>query len=255
MANAAKKQDVAVKDTNTAVSTDVNASWGTEGLGKQDLLIPKILMAQGMSEKVKQKKLAEGDLYDSVSGDKLGDEKTPVEVIPISSFKTWTVLNKKRGKNKPDFVKIVPVDATNQELPREQEESDGSITINNYTLNFNVLLVKEIQEGGALPHVVSFQRTSLKTGKALANQVAKLGMMKQPAAAQTAQLGAQMVTNDQGTFLVFTVSKGRNSTKDEITEAKQWYDILSKGAHRIDDSDLQTGEAEVEAEDTTQPKF
>jgi hypothetical protein len=219
------------------------------------LLIPKILMAQGMSERVKQKKLAEGDIYDSVTGEKLGDEKTPIEIIPISSFKTWTILNKKKGKNKPDFVGIVPMDSSNADLPREVEENDGSTTINNYTLNFNVLLAKELKEGGALPHVVSFQRTSLKTGKVLANQVTKLGMMKQPAAAQTALLGSQMVTNDQGTFLVFTIQKGRNSAKEEILEAKSWYDILSKGQFKVDDSDLKSDEVEVESDTTDKPKF
>jgi hypothetical protein len=187
--------------------------------------------------------------------EKLGDKTTPVEVIPLSTFKTWVISKREKGANKFEFDSVIPVTAENKGRDPfvDEELADGTTVRWDQTLNFYVLLASELVEGAALPYVLSCRRTSYKAGKMVINHFTKMGMLKAPAAAKTIKLGCRQEKNDQGHYYVLDVLPGRVSTKDELTTAHEWYKTLSMGTHKIDDSDL-TSEAvkDVDAEGTAQ---
>src|SRR4051812_2896032 len=61
-----------------------------------DFVTPKILIMQGLSELLKDrtKRLSQGDIVRSTTGEKLGDDKNPVEFIPLRYNSKWMLSEK-----------------------------------------------------------------------------------------------------------------------------------------------------------------
>lgn len=241
-------KEVALKGNSAVAEAGVaEGSWGAEGLDKQDLMLGKILLMQGLSKLVSGGKAMVGDIIHSVNGSKLGNKDHPVEIIPIATFKTWVVSKKPKGGNKFEYEATLPMTAENAHLDLLETDEDGSEIRRDRTINFYTLLVSEVAEGTAIPCVLSCRRTSYTAGKKIANHFAKMQMLRQPPAAKSLRLTCRLETNDDGSFYVFDVEQGRNSTKEEITTAYDWYQVLSKGQHKVDDSDLKVAPAEETA--------
>ena len=82
-----------VDETTKAVSTDVVSDWGNDVyLGANDIVIPKILPMQGLSQMVADGKAMMGEFRDSLSGEKLGSIAEPIPVVPFHVEKVWDVL-------------------------------------------------------------------------------------------------------------------------------------------------------------------
>jgi hypothetical protein len=52
---------------------------------------------------------------------------------------------------------------------------------------------------------------------------------------KTYKIGAESRTNDKGTFFVFTVDKGRDTTDAELSHVTYWKELAAKGSVRVDD--------------------
>lgn len=213
-------------------------AWGTENVDSADILIPKILLQQGLSKRVADEKNKMGDIINSVTGELLGDKKKAVELIPITTFKTWIISEKPKGKDKFDFKTVVPF--TPQNSMWEQEEHLGDVDIRrDRCLNFMVLLASDAAKPDALPYLLSFRRTGYKTGQKLATHFARSRELKQPPAAKVFNLKCNFVENDKGKFYVFDLDEARASKNEELTKAYQWYRTLQSSQKvRVDDSDL-----------------
>lgn len=222
--------------------------WGSSELNSKDLMIPKILLMQGLSDAVQDKNLDvdTGDMINSVTLEKLGDEKNPVEIIPIHIFKTWVVSFKPIKGNKFNYVKTEPMTASNENAALEEEgvDEDGNKGTwrRDRTINVYALVAKELAEGGALPYVISFRRTSFTAGKKIATHFAKMGMIRQAPAAKSLMLKCTQEQNDLGTFYTYDVLPGRITTLEEVNTAFDWYKQISASAPKVDESDLKAVE-------------
>lgn len=196
--------EVAKMETKELATADV---WGAgEGLAAEDLLIPKILLMQKMSDLVDQAKAKPGEFRSSITGELLGDEKKPVEVIVFDSFKNWLIFENN------EFKEVLPW--TGERLLWEE----GTIK-RQLSYNFYCLLTSKIDD---IPHLISLKGTSTKAAKTLMTAFARLGRIKKPSAAKTFKLGCHQEKNDKGSYYVIDVLEGRDTTPQEIALAKSW---------------------------------
>jgi hypothetical protein len=208
----------------------------------EDILIPKILVTQHTSKRLKDGKCAYGDIYDSVNGEIFGNMEHPVQFIPFHLEKNWveyTINAKgKRDYNSTYDIQDNPLlPGYNDDLPNNEGKGPGSISRDRVML-FYVLLPSKLAEGVSLPYVLDFRRSSLRAGKKLAtvcyiNNRAE-GLVPP---AKTLDLNIESVSNDDGDFCVQDVSVARMSTKEEIAEALSWFKMVKKGAAVADNTD------------------
>lgn len=262
MAEAAKKTKkediqavaVATEAQAPAVRQPVDlAAWGVQQLTSKDIIIPKILAMQGLSKFVTDGKAMMGEFRDSLNGGLLGDyEKNPLEFIPFYLEKVWAIYEEKNGEMK--FSRTVPIEPGNENWPIE-EVLNGVKIKRDRTANFYVLLPSDIKKGEAIPHILSFRRTSARAGQKLNTTMfmKNLKAGKTPASMVMELFGAK-VKNDKGVFIVLDVREKRESEAGEVAEAFSWVAHVKSGAAKVDNSDLE-GEAPNLAPPTGQAQF
>lgn len=271
-----------MKKESSAVSTHV-ADQGGEQILRSDVLIPKVLLMQGLSDLVAERKAMQGDMVKSTTAEKLGDDRTPVEFIPLTFQNQWMVQEKIGQKF--EYRKMLPRvaligAAAAQDAARSEEERMDENLPWNFTMNgtewrrvkvFNVfaLLAKDVaafieeekkaKETGEMfdldktlmPVVISFRSTSYNAGKVVATHFTKARTMAHLGAkahGYTMFLKCNQDKNDLGTYFVFDVSSGRKATKEEFHAADGWAKILSTQQVQVDESDDRTAERDVTAE-------
>ena len=218
----AKKQESAVS-TNL---TDMGA-WGTPTVSSKDIVIPKILCMQGLSELVMDDDhpAKMGDFVDSMTNEIIGDyNKKPVEFIPFHLQKVW-IISKKSG-NDFEFDRIEDVTPMNEGKPYT-EVIDGVEYKNEYTMNFYVLRPEDM----SLPYIISFKGMSGKAGKILSTQmyVRNAAAGKIPPA-YVMELSGSKDKNDKGTFITLATKVCRESTPQEVKTAFSWFKTVNAGA-------------------------
>jgi hypothetical protein len=168
----------AVREQN-AISTQVSNAeldeWGMP-VSARDIIIPNIYLMQPMSEKVTAGDAAFGDFRESLSNEKLGDFKEGFDVVPLMLEKLWVEFDDSDDLDEKEYLRTVPVTPANEALPYEDQEKDQETgkmrkIARDLVFRFYVLLLKDLEMGTALPHIISFRRTSLRAGKQLATQM------------------------------------------------------------------------------------
>lgn len=254
-------KEVAVKQESAlAVSKEelVN-DWGVPTTPSQDMVIPKILPMQGLSKLVAERKAMMGEFRDSLSGKLLGSIDKPFEIIPFYLQKVWDIQ-----EQQPDgsfaWARTIPLiedpmsKEYNDNLTWEGEDLDKDgkkVKVKRIRrMNFFVLIPDEVEDGSAMPYVLSFKSTSLKEGKKLYSQMYvrnfKAGL---PPPALLAKIGGSMQSNKKGTFVVPQVEFTRKITAKELNECKEWMKLVKKGAVKIDNSDEVDGSDQMAMED------
>lgn len=254
-----KKDAVVKKETAAMTISDMGGSWGSEGVDNADILIPRILLMQPISERVGEGTSQAGDLIKSTNDETLAAKGKSVEVIPIKTFKTWRIMKMINGKY--EFSAIEPFTVANSNAALEwidgitQYRRDRSI-------NFYVLLPSEIARevkafekiaSGELPDpddclipcLLSFTRTSSPAGKDLATHFKKAEHFGIPPAVTTFNLSSEFVKNDKGNFYVFKIEKSRKTTMEELASAKKWWETLQSANVKVHE--------EVESAEVSEP--
>jgi hypothetical protein len=223
-------------------------AWGSENISAKDFIIPKILLMQGQSSFVTEGSAMVGQLVDSVSRELLGgkwgrDNDKPLNFIPFYTFRTW-VENEKKG-DKFEYVRQLPMDAANEDLPLEYKDGD-KIMRRDRCINVYVLLPEQLEaKQGILPYVISFRRTSYTAGKKLSTFLGKLADFNLPAAAKNFKLSVLQKENDLGKFCTFDVEMLKDSKPEHMSVAYEWYKRVKNSTVKVDDSDLKTAEKVV----------
>lgn len=221
-------------------------SWGAENTTASDLVIPKLLIMQGLSEFVTDEKIQarQGEIRDSLEGRLLAPVGTPLRVIPFYFYNTWVEFEERNGKF--EFNGIVPRDHTNESAPMEWTE-EGKKKRRDKTINCYVLVESELENGEFLPYLLSFSRTGFKTGKKLVTLVEKLKQFKLAPAHRVFELSSTKVSNDKGTWFGPEIQQVAATNPKHLELAYKWYLTVSKGGVKVDNSDLARGDAEEAA--------
>lgn len=214
-----------------------NESWGAEGASQDDVLVPRLMLMQDLSELVKAGRAKAGDIVHSGTGSVLISKGQTGEVIPISTFREWVFFEpNNQGQFLPRKLNsrclITPA---NENLPSEGVEN-GKPYRAKKSINFFVLFVPLIDE---LPFLVSFKKANIMVGKQLTTHFKTSQMKKEPPAATVFKLGSTQKTWDGYTFGVNTIEPVRRSTDDELKIARRWYDTFKTSEVKVADEDSQ----------------
>lgn len=241
-----------------AVVEDIS-DWGVKEVSANDLIVPQILVMQGLSVLVVDEKAAIGEFRDSLTGSLLGHYTTaPIEVIPFYCTEVFSI-----SKQLPDGgFKYLRTDAIikspmkagyNDNAPwSDKEMINGALTEIKRTrrYNFFVLLPSEIEAMGeaAMPYFISFKSTSVKEGKKLFNMmyVRNIASGLAPAAFHF-KIAGKKEKNEKGTFIVPTVEQSAKTSSIELSMALKWYKMVSGGAAavKMHDDDAETTVADT----------
>lgn len=224
--------------------------WGKEVLDTSDILIPRVLLMQPMSELVTSDRVKVGDLLKSTTKEVLGNKENPFKFIPILSFKTW-ILEEKIGQ-RFEFRGIEEMNAGNKDDELEWKDATGNTFRRNRCINFYALLPEDIRternaleaagrgelpdpDDALLPILISFQRTGYQAGKELITHFAKAQHFQIPPAVTTFQMRSVMEKNDKGTYYVPAVDKFGKTSVEDLAVCKKWYETLSKSRVKVDE--------------------
>lgn len=242
------------KPSELAIAQELN-EWGQgPRVTSRDIIIPKILPIQYMSEKLQQKLAEYGELRDTVSNEKFGDLESPMEFIPICLEKKWyefDMIPTKNGGVKREFKQILLVDDNptspgyNDELPMAEPGIERD-----RVMDFYVLIPSEIEAGTAMPYILSFRRTSLKGGKKLMTQMYMKNRAAGKSPASTAcVLSVVDTSNDDGSYIVQDVRPSRPATEEEQTQALKWFKLIRAGETKVDESEFEAAPVTMSTRD------
>lgn len=220
-----KKNEVTVAQTTELVEVNMN-EWGDVVVEAKDLILPKILLQQALSEAVKLRVARDGDYLNTLTGAVCSNEGGNVHVLPFYCRQSY-VIEKWNGK-KFEYLKTVPCVVGAE--PKPYEEMVGAERFkNSHVYEFFCML----EEGGT-PAIVSFKSTSHKTGKKLFNLMyLQNPQQKKTPAHNWIILGSNAETNDMGTFNVMSISIGEESKPEQIKECLSWITTIKKSDFKV----------------------
>ena len=242
-----KKKNEVVESKGTEVAAPINMSdWGDVVVEAKDLILPKILLQQALSEAVKdkQRSVKDGDYINTLTGEVCSNEGGNVHVLPFYCRQSY-IIEKWNGK-KFEYNKTIPCIVGQEPMPFE-EDIGGVRFKNSHVYEFFCML-----EDGGTPAIVSFKSTSHKTGKQLFN----LMYLQNPQQGKTPAhnwiiLGSKEDANKDGDkYNVMTIAVGAQSTKEQVAECLTWISTIKK-------SDFKVAEEKVSAasEPVTETRF
>lgn len=228
---------VPAPSTDLALGPEHAGAWGAEGAESVDIVLPRLMLMQGLSDFVKQRKAQMGDIINSLTMKPIGSFETPIPIIPLmKQSKEWLIdeCMEPNAKNKIfKFKERLPWTPVNDSLLRE-ELANGILTRRTLCLNFFVLLPSDIE---GLPYLISFRKTSYKTGAKLSTHFTESQMKKAPPARKVFLLGAHEKSRDSNSWYEFDLTPDREATKEELGRAWIWYNTLKKAPVKVDDSE------------------
>lgn len=230
---------------------------GGEEIIKTDALIPRLLLMQGLSDFVTERKAQQGDMVRSTNIEKLGDPEVPVEIIPITFQNRWRLEEEIKGKY--EFRGTEPRTAKNDDLPWEFMHQ-GAKWKRTKVIDLYAVLPSDIQaeqtemarfkETGELPDLnktlmpvlVSFRSSSYRAGKQIVDIFIKAQNFGVEAHHYKTALKCHMESNDKGSFYVFSLDGTKPVTKEEREVSNRWHGILAESmdslkVHDADDSE------------------
>jgi len=216
-----------------------------EGIEQKDLILPRATLIQALSPEMTNDELdvKVGQIIHSIT-----KEKLPEEFIPIFKFKNYIKFNP-RKKDDPNFIQGIEPGAiiwrTNDSNdPRVVKENvwgdDGQApTVTEFMNSFSYFT------GVAAPVVISFSKTSYKTGKQLLNLAKFTG---EDMFSRKYRLSSVIESNQMGTYAVFKVSAAGKVDAETFKLCEHlWKEYSPKS------KDIQVHEEGVE--ETDEPPF
>lgn len=219
-----------------------------------DIIIPKLLLMQGLSEFVSErakdpsgKAISQGDMVRSTTTEIVGDPDRSIDVIPLKMTTEWRLEEKIGGKF--EYRGTEARTAANEDSPWEFKKN-GADWKRTKVINLFALLpaditayreeLKKFADTGEMPDlnktlmpvVISFRSTSFNAGKKVATFYAQLrDMMRVSPNVRpynyTLELSCFQDKNDKGQYYVFEVGKTKKLASELVEEAARWYGILN----------------------------
>ena len=255
-------EETAVKTTEEkAVVQKPEPIPGLEGIESDMIMIPRLKLVQKMSEEVDEYEYKPGSLINSV-------DKEVIMEFSKSSENTITVIPVKVFRNR---IKFIPVDdgggMTCQAqdgkngvgdpggkcmmCPHSQWQKDEKENLPPACTEFLNVFVLVRGYDFIFPLVLSFGKTSYKTGKKFINLFLMASQRTQKSPWHLAyKLGVKPETSDAGTYHVFTIAPGGKSDDEEILTAENAYKFLMETEVQVHtDIDMAKDESSVEEPD------
>jgi len=203
-----------------APATILNTDFTGVEMDANDFLPTKILLMQGISQQVADRKANIGDFVNNMTGEIVGTAGTkPVKLLPFA-VKKYYAVEKYNGSK---FVYSHTEEDKGIKLPNDFE-LNGVKYRNMHTYVFFCMT-----EAMDIPVTVSFRSTSHKEGQKLLNYMSNQARKKptpQPPFANWIKLDAMPKKNDLGNFMVLVVNPDSESTEEERNECRTWIPVV-----------------------------
>lgn len=230
----------ALAKTESNLPATVDASGGEQILSN-DVVIPRLLLMQGLSDFVNERKAQQGDILRTTPFQVLGGPTKPIPLIPVTFNNQW-MLTEKVGQ-KFEFRGYEPLLPSNQDAPWEFQKN-GTDWKRTKVLNVFALLPQDIvaeraemekvkkgedadPDKALLPILVSFRSTSYPAGKDIVTHFAKAKKFGMPGYVSVLSLSCEQEKNEKGTYFVYKVGNLGKTSKEDQEVARYWHSILS----------------------------
>lgn len=244
-----KKQNTEAAVFQDSDFADVNPD---QNIAKNDIMIPKILIMQGMSPKVLDGEAQFGELRDTLNWEVLAKIKTsnkpaqPLKILPIHWEKYWIIKKQDGDKWRFEAMEKMTPETENLDMYETWEGPDNVLRKRVYLHLFYVLI-----EDKPIPYTLGFRGSSKKAGDALVTQLyvvnrtlnVKEAWKKSPMGKWITITPTKM-TKDDNTFAVLEVTPGEQATFEQACEAMTWFKAIKSGEAKADHSDLETEDIE-----------
>ena len=194
---------------------------GAERVTNEDLILPKILLMQGLSKMVQEKGKVAGQFVNSLTEATLENtEFVPVVYTKFFNVVEWQMVG---GKMKQNFL-FRTFDPSDDRLVGKRlfNSAEGKAEVET-VMNFLSLI-------NGQPCIIPFSKTSTRAGQKL---LTFQKLSKQALFANKYKLVAVKQTNDQGTFYVKDVQLVGPIAGDELAEAEAAYSSFAPKAEVV----------------------
>jgi len=228
----------------------------------EDIVVPKLLLAQGLSVSVSEGKAKMGDITNSLTGVVIGGPAKDVAFIPITIKKYWKRFENVNGKNQYRGVEAFTRENASrplkEELPSQMNPQQKSQWEFNLTLDVFGFTEDDVNDPIALPTAISFTRTSYKAGQQVNTLLASVEAAKLPYYTYMMSVSCAKKQNDKGIFYTFDVKPKMDGAKMAKTpteyygKIEQWSKILNDNSRNvvIDDSDEESSAASASVDES-----
>lgn len=246
---------VQVAQNNAAAVVDADPDFDpslTEGIDASDILIPKLLLMQGLSDLVTQEVVLQGEIVDSVTKKVVlarprpGEKAGYLEILPLSFSKSIDVSTKApavpgRPEEKFKYLETIPFDKQTALLEREEILEDGTTVKRMHAINVAVFLRHQLDDPSAFPYIIKFKSSGYKVGKAVMNHFQKCQMTRRNPFGSSLLLSVDKETKDDNTYWVFKIAEGtrldRVADAHRLATLKNWAKVMQSSKVRVDNSD------------------
>lgn len=206
-----------------------NVQFQDYEISQNDIVIPKILLMQPISEMVSQDKAKYGDFVNSLTNEVISDCIKGIDVIPLS-FKKYHIVNKKGSDGKFKFLRIDPILNAHDDA-KPYLDAEGADIIERKTVMDFYVLAPEICE---LPFSLQFKGMSIRTGKAFytTSFVMARASKKMPYE-KVFTITAKKTKNEKGNFAILDFKVKGASSVEQLEAAKVWYETVNKQAVKV----------------------
>lgn len=201
---------------------------------KEDVIMPRVAILQGLSQLVIDKRGGMGDLANSVTKEVYG---ASIDFIPLFLFKTRVMFEVGKGLvvMSRDGITVSQASEEYQEYIGQQcldldlcQWQGGEPPRLSLVYNFPSVIIGRIKE---FPISVSLMRTSAKAGK---NLISMAMMGGEDIFARKYKLSTELQKNEMGTFAVANIELLGRCTDEEYAIAKNWYSMLRGKAVEVE---------------------
>ena len=188
-----------------------------ENVDSSDVQISRLSITQAMSDLVTSEQAKPGEYWVADEHKKLGDNKSPLEVIFVTLKKNWMIVEgnwKNGGQQK--YLRMEDLTAQNANAPWYNEEADETRKLN---YNFYVL---DVKNKSPMPYIFTLTKAQIKQAKKLATYFSRLASLKKPSFSEVFKLTAEKQTKDKNTWYAPSWEKVRDASAEELEESYEW---------------------------------
>jgi len=199
--------------------------WNTEEseIDASDILLPRLLLMQGLSELVTADEAKLGDIVNGMENSVLGGFNKSLTLVPVHVEKLWFCFNLVDGDKV--FDKVMPF-KENPNMPYETADSFNQTVLRIYFLDIN---------DPTLPVVVNFKSTSMRAGKIIYNLMeVRNKLAKKNKAATMINLSSEKQQKDRHTYAVYKVEAAGETPVELQLQAMKWSKTIKAGETKVE---------------------
>lgn len=222
-----------------------------------DIVVPRLLLAQGLSQSVADNKAKMGDITNSLTGAVVGGAAQEITFIPVTIKKYWKnfekVGTKKQYRGIEPFTRDNASRPLTEMLPAQANPQISTTWEHDLVLDVFGFTEADVKDPIALPTAISFTRTSYKAGQKVMTHFAALEGASPPLPYHQYMmiLSCTKKQNDKGIFYIFDVKPKMDGMKPVLTPAS-YYPKIERWSRILNDSSRQIAVDETEEDVSSQ---